>query len=213
MKIVRNLTALAAVAASLTFAAQARAAPLDFWLTQGECTGSCGAGTAPAPISDASAVEVQINLLSSTSATVEFIAPSGDIDTPAYINVNDGGVVGNVSATVSIAGGVTRSDPGQAEDHFGDMNTWTGAVKAPTVTFTLTALNGFDWTSAASVLMATTGYGAAYGQGFDAVTAAQYAGFISATPLPATLPLFASGFGALGLLGWRRKRKAQALAA
>jgi PEP-CTERM motif len=27
------------------------------------------------------------------------------------------------------------------------------------------------------------------------------------TPLPATLPLFASGLGALGLLGWRKKRK------
>ena len=35
---------------------------------------------------------------------------------------------------------------------------------------------------------------------------------VSATPLPATLPLFASGLGALGLLGWRRKRKAQAVA-
>ena len=34
-----------------------------------------------------------------------------------------------------------------------------------------------------------------------------------ATPLPAALPLFASGLGALGLLGWRRKRKAAALAA
>ena len=31
-------------------------------------------------------------------------------------------------------------------------------------------------------------------------------------PLPATLPLFASGLGALGLLGWRRKRRAQAVA-
>ena len=29
-----------------------------------------------------------------------------------------------------------------------------------------------------------------------------------ATPLPAALPLFATGLGALGLLGWRRKRKA-----
>jgi hypothetical protein len=29
----------------------------------------------------------------------------------------------------------------------------------------------------------------------------------SATPLPAALPLFATGLGALGLLGWRRKRK------
>jgi hypothetical protein len=37
---------------------------------------------------------------------------------------------------------------------------------------------------------------------------------ISATPLPATLPLFASGLGALGFFGWRRKRKnAAALAA
>ena len=34
-----------------------------------------------------------------------------------------------------------------------------------------------------------------------------------ATPLPAALPLFATGLGALGLLGWRRKKKAAALAA
>ena len=30
----------------------------------------------------------------------------------------------------------------------------------------------------------------------------------AATPLPAALPLFATGLGALGLLGWRRKRRA-----
>jgi hypothetical protein len=30
---------------------------------------------------------------------------------------------------------------------------------------------------------------------------------ISETPIPATLPLFATGLGAFGLLGWRRKRK------
>ena len=33
-----------------------------------------------------------------------------------------------------------------------------------------------------------------------------------ATPLPAALPLFASGASVLGFLGWRRKRKAQAAA-
>jgi hypothetical protein len=33
------------------------------------------------------------------------------------------------------------------------------------------------------------------------------------TPLPAALPLFATGLGALGLLGWRRKKKAQTGAA
>ena len=30
---------------------------------------------------------------------------------------------------------------------------------------------------------------------------------LTATPLPAALPLFATGLGALGLLGWHRKRK------
>ena len=34
----------------------------------------------------------------------------------------------------------------------------------------------------------------------------------SPTPLPAALPLFATGLGALGLFGWRRKRKTQAVA-
>jgi len=36
---------------------------------------------------------------------------------------------------------------------------------------------------------------------------------IEATPLPAALPLFATGLGAMGLLGWRRKRKVAAIAA
>ena len=34
-----------------------------------------------------------------------------------------------------------------------------------------------------------------------------------ATPLPAALPLFAGGLGAMGLLGWRRKRKAAGIVA
>jgi hypothetical protein len=35
----------------------------------------------------------------------------------------------------------------------------------------------------------------------------------SPTPLPAALPLFATGLGAMGLIGWRRKRKARAVVA
>jgi hypothetical protein len=35
---------------------------------------------------------------------------------------------------------------------------------------------------------------------------------VTLTPLPTALPLFAGGLGALGLLGWRRKRKAAAAA-
>jgi hypothetical protein len=33
-------------------------------------------------------------------------------------------------------------------------------------------------------------------------------GQLAPVPLPAALPLFATGLGALGLLGWHRKRKA-----
>jgi hypothetical protein len=40
---------------------------------------------------------------------------------------------------------------------------------------------------------------------------ADFANF-APTPVPAALPLFATGLGAMGLLGWRRKRKAQAAA-
>jgi hypothetical protein len=40
----------------------------------------------------------------------------------------------------------------------------------------------------------------------DANRAENFPGFVT-TPLPTTLPLFAGGLGALGLLGWRRKRK------
>jgi len=43
---------------------------------------------------------------------------------------------------------------------------------------------------------------------FDAPTWTDPDPAVSNTPLPATLPLFATGLGALGLLGWFRKRKA-----
>jgi len=34
---------------------------------------------------------------------------------------------------------------------------------------------------------------------------------VAVTPLPAALPLFATGLGALGLIGWRRNKKVHAL--
>jgi hypothetical protein len=45
----------------------------------------------------------------------------------------------------------------------------------------------------------------------ESITNGSYTGTLEVvTPLPAALPLFATGLGALGLLGWRRKRKAAA---
>jgi hypothetical protein len=51
------------------------------------------------------------------------------------------------------------------------------------------------------------------GQGPIGGVDAQFATYVSpTTPIPAALPLFATGLGGLGLLGWRRKQKAQAVA-
>jgi hypothetical protein len=47
----------------------------------------------------------------------------------------------------------------------------------------------------------------------DPVYAVGFSAILSTTPLPATLPLFAGGLGALGLLGRRRNRKIGAVTA
>jgi hypothetical protein len=50
------------------------------------------------------------------------------------------------------------------------------------------------------------------GNGVNLVVYAGEGEPVRAVPLPAALPLFATGLGALGLLGWRRKRKRAAVA-
>ncbi len=71
-------------------------------------------------------------------------------------------------------------------------------------------------------LIGFTGFGTADGtvvfsqplppSGFDGTFDVRVNAAFGAAPIPAALPLFATGLGALGLVGWRRKRKA-ALAA
>ena len=56
-------------------------------------------------------------------------------------------------------------------------------------------------------------YYSGYEIAFETVLGAAWSGsgtFSVITPIPAALPLFATGLGALGSLGWRRKRKAAA---
>jgi hypothetical protein len=55
------------------------------------------------------------------------------------------------------------------------------------------------------VLLGDQGFNSDFASGDRSGT--QVIATAEATPLPAALPLFATGVGALGLLGWRRKRK------
>lgn len=61
-----------------------------------------------------------------------------------------------------------------------------------------------------------SGYADLYDAGFAISLEAGTGSLIdppSPTPLPASLPLLATGLGVMGLLGWRRRRKAHAVAA
>ena len=73
--------------------------------------------------------------------------------------------------------------------------------------------SNFAWndnpTGVTGMLAQPGGYRTTFGNpigAFDILGVPQGPPFV--TPLPGALPLFATGLGALGLLGWRRKRKA-----
>jgi len=64
-----------------------------------------------------------------------------------------------------------------------------------------------------AVILMKTGGWQDIGQYLGLVPGTLYAfSDLSEVPLPTTLPLFATGIGGLGLLGWRRKRKVRAAA-
>jgi hypothetical protein len=61
--------------------------------------------------------------------------------------------------------------------------------------------------SQTSTLFAFLGSNGPSWTGLTSVSVVDDGPAVAATPLPAALPLFASGLGAMGFFGWRRKRK------
>jgi hypothetical protein len=94
----------------------------------------------------------------------------------------------------------------------GDIIAPTGGTIAVPHNYADTVLSGSaTWDSTLAMLGVLPGtYTYTWGTGAhaDSVTL----DVLNPVPVPAALPLFATGIGALGLLGWRRKRKAQAVA-
>jgi hypothetical protein len=102
---------------------------------------------------------------------------------------------------------------------------YDGAVQAyDAITQALTTIPGDTYDvsfylyddSGLSTFSSVSTNGVVNGTGGNGADLLVYAGAIptAATPLPAALPLFATGLGLTGLLGWRRKRKnAAAIAA
>jgi hypothetical protein len=81
-----------------------------------------------------------------------------------------------------------------------------GVFNVPSSLGTVTSFGpGFTGVSTVTITESLAGF-----MGFDNFTITPTS---AETPLPAALPLFATGLGALGLLGWRRKKRPAALAA
>ena len=91
-------------------------------------------------------------------------------------------------------------------DALGNINAWNITVQgtSPTRDLLFLTQSGF--------LIPSEDFANSSGFGFGTETGnpGEWATTVSnpTTPLPAALPLLATGLGALGLLGWRRKRKA-----
>jgi hypothetical protein len=148
---------------------------------------------------------------------------------PAYVNGTltfDGGVLSALQLNVRPAGSFNALSVGTIRP---DGTVFVGYTTSGTFSdaqnwsFTL---NGFrpgvgfgDWvyqidltlTDTAGILAASMYQVAQPGCcGFDSYVGnfTDWHGTASEVPLPGALPLFATGLGALGLLGWRRRRKA-----
>jgi hypothetical protein len=172
------------------------ATSLESWSFSGP-GGLSGTGTSATftGSSNLSASPSGITFTPTSGASTDFIASSGDWlfgSTTAYVSGGTGSCATDASGCVAVG--------------TGDNVTYVASpcfVSAPT-NGNLSEVFGV---CSFGVLTSAASMGNV-NQGFAPESLIIATGAPVAIPLPTTLPLFASGIGALGLLRWRRKRKA-----
>jgi uncharacterized repeat protein (TIGR01451 family) len=149
------------------------------------------------------------------SKTADNLTPNvGDLFDYTITITDNGLTLTNTSVTDPLPSGImfekflsTPTGTSASVDATGTIITWTIGDLAPVTTDALelqvmAVVTGL-WTNTATL----NAVGAGGGPDLQVASAT-----VDVTPLPAALPLFATGIGALGLLGWRRKRKVKAVA-
>jgi hypothetical protein len=158
--------------------------------------------------SDAVAVNVNstnwsIGNLSSSNSFSGFIPPTLTDNGANFV-----ASFGSFNQTVSATADFQRASTSISFDLNDNTGSWAGAasVLTPNASGFIAAIHAFECANTCTEADGATVTG-------FAVDGLITDGGPSATPLPAALPLFASGLATLGFLGWRRKRKGAALAA
>jgi hypothetical protein len=139
-------------------------------------------------------------------------AGAGDNDSAsASLRISGGPVNGNPSGAISDQAFVDPSITTFSSANFTENGTYLLATNTIYTVALLASVSsnpsvgGFDTLSAFvdPQFIVPIGYSLEFSDGV---------GNGATTPIPAALPLFLSGLGTMGLLGWRRKRKTQAVA-
>jgi hypothetical protein len=142
-----------------------------------------------------------------------------DSNSALLYNVISAGGGSSGSATYNLGGATTYSLLWGSPDAYNTVTFWTGANGTGSVIDTLAGPASFTGANVgcyvadtcqgqyASLVTFTASVAGSIGSVVLADTGEAAFEFGTVTPLPAALPLFATGLGALGLLGWRRKRK------
>jgi hypothetical protein len=184
---------------------------------QGTVTGSFSFDTAVAPIVQSSnpgatnprgwdatyfytSFTVQ---LGNTTLTGALSNPAAGLNEADRIMVRDGGSIDDYFTVVSDTNVATSLTSGAI------LNLMRIDLFAPNITYSGTAFPSIDTLN--SMNLFTQLYIELYDQGGSWLGNAQYHDltFTAPVPLPAAFPLFGTGLGILGFLGWRRRRKAQ----
>jgi hypothetical protein len=146
--------------------------------------------------------EVDVSVSGST-ATFMVSLPTGYTFTQLAFDLT-GGTVGAGAYTID-PNANANYNKGKLWPNFGPFNTTLSGSFSNTLTFTVSDFAGLFNVTVSGAPIWFVAAGVTNG-GTSGIIAADS---VATTPLPAALPLFASGLGTLGVLGWRRKKKAQ----
>ena len=130
------------------------------------------------------------------------------------LNCTSCGIFDSIDVTTFNATSLTYDETPSNGEQASRALTFTTTIPGFFNSFSVTSDNfnngGITDTVSADGSMVTLNWtGGLVSMGVTNTFAATFAGstVVPSVPLPAALPLFATGLGALGLLGWRRKRK------